>query len=73
MSKGKVVWVLTGYSESGDDYGPVVFSHEPTEKEVSACCHDWDGHSGDPDEFWEPGPGFDGSYVYPIITESEVR
>jgi len=28
------VWVVTGQSESGDEYGPWVFAEEPTEEQL---------------------------------------
>lgn len=68
MSKKAKIWIITGDSESGDHYGPDVFDHEPTAAEISAWCHNCDGHFGEPDEDWEPGPGFDGSFVYPTVT-----
>lgn len=52
------VFVLTGHSESGDDYGPLVFSLKPKKKQLREIAHDWDGDEN------EDGPGNFGSYVY---------
>lgn len=32
----QTVWVATGTTESGDDWGPYVFDYEPTLEEVTA-------------------------------------
>ena len=68
MAKKAKIWIITGDSESGDHYGPDTFDHKPTDAEISEWCHNCDGHFGEPDEYWEPGPGFDGSFVYPTVT-----
>ena len=68
-----IVWVITGISESGDHYGPDVLDHLPTDEEVSVWCHNCDGHFGDPGDYYVPGPGFCGSFVYPTIDERESK
>lgn len=60
------VWVITGHSESGDDFGPEVFSEKPPEKLQKALAHSWDG-----DDAFE-GPGSFGSFVYLTVTEAKV-
>jgi hypothetical protein len=56
------VWVVTGKSESGDEYGPIVYLREPTSKELD----DWAllCDSGD-----TLGMGRAGSYVYVQVNE----
>lgn len=51
------VWVLTAHSESGDDFGPKVFSKKPTDKKLEKIAYDWDGTPE------RDGPGDYGSYV----------
>jgi hypothetical protein len=70
----KEIWIVTGRSESGDDYGPEVFDHEPTPEELSEWCHGNDGYfAAGYDNVQEmkdagaEGPGYDGSYIYPVI------
>jgi hypothetical protein len=53
------MWIVTGSSESGDNYGPLAFSKNPSKKMLSTIAFCWDGN---PEE--KQGPGFDGSYVY---------
>lgn len=55
------VWVVVGKSESGDDFGPYVFSKKPTAKQIKKLCLD-----ADSDEELD-GPGYAGSYVYPEV------
>jgi hypothetical protein len=72
MPKVDVVWVLTGHSESGDDYGPRVFRKKPSQKKLSEIAHNWDGHFGET-EGWEDGPGDYGSYVFMTISQQNVE
>jgi len=60
------VWVVTGKSESGDEYGPVVFERKPTDKTLKQLVFDWDGNDGS-------GPGDYGSYVHLTKTKVAVR
>lgn len=63
-----VVWVVTGESESADDYGPFVLSKKPTKKVLRKICKercDWPEGEND-------GPGSFGSYTYLTVTECEV-
>lgn len=53
------VYVVTGDSESGDHYGPVVFSKNPSKKVLSKLANGWDGADD-----LGPGPGYGGSYVH---------
>lgn len=39
----KQIWIVTGESESGDDYGPTPFDHAPNEEELTHWAHDCDG------------------------------
>lgn len=68
------VWVITGKSESGDDYGPVVYKRKPSDKKLSELAHTWDGKYkwADPN-FYEEGPGAYGSYVDLSISKCEVQ
>jgi len=58
------VFVVSGHSESGDDY-VAVFRNDPTEKQLSELVHSWDGNQDymDEDEL-NQGPGYAGSYVH---------
>lgn len=60
------VWVVTGHSESGDDYGPEVYAQKPSDKTLKALVGSWDADD------W-CGPGHYGSYVYLKIEERKVR
>ncbi len=57
------IWAVTGHSESGDDYGPELFSVKPSETILKKLAHSWDGVWEDDDETYEEGPGSYGSYV----------
>lgn len=60
------VWVVTGDSESGDDYGPFVFSKKPSKEKLRKLCEEHcDWGEGD-------GPGNFGSYTYLTTTACEV-
>ena len=64
---GQTVWVLTGHSESGDDFGPLVFAKKPTEREQKEIAFSWDGDEG------RDGLGDYGSYVSLTLSEVEVE
>jgi hypothetical protein len=66
MSKA-TVFVVTGHSESGDDYGPVVFTKEPSDAKLKELAHSWDGDED------EDGCGDFGSWVYLSVSETEVE
>lgn len=67
MSKPtKTVFVVTGKSESGDSYGPVVFNGKPTDKILQQLCEAWDFGDGD-------GPGAYGSFVHLSVDKCTVR
>lgn len=70
----KQIWIVTGESESGDDYGPTPFDHAPNEEELARWAHECDGHFNDPEEMkdWENGPGYAGSYVHVTVTPKEA-
>lgn len=61
------VWVVVGNSESGDDFGPVVFKDKPTDEKLKELCFNWDGDEK------ECGPGMYGSYVYLDVSCCEVE
>ena len=63
----RTVWIVTGHSESGDDFGPLVFWDKPTESELEEIAYDWDGT----DE--RDGPGDYGSYVFLTVSKEDVR
>ena len=64
------VWVVTGTSESSDNYGPFVLSKKPSQKTLRRLCKlcDWP----DEEEGLDPGPGDFGSYTYLSISECEI-
>ena len=75
----KNIWIVTGRSESGDDYGPEVFDHEPTDEELFEWCHGKDGYFAasfdsinDMLEAADEAAGDYGSYVYVAVTPSTV-
>lgn len=61
------VWVVTGESESTDDYGPFVFSRKPSRSMLRKLAFDCDGNENDPS-----GPGDFGSYTYLTTRQVEV-
>lgn len=61
------VWVVTGHSESGDDYGPYVYNKKPGKKLLKSLVLDWDST----DEL--DGPGDYGSYVFLKVDEADVE
>ena len=60
------VWVVTGKSESGDDYGPWVFKTKPSQKRLKKLLRE-----EAPGEWEEDGPGDFGSYVH-LSTPAKV-
>lgn len=57
-------YIVLGNSESGDEYGPFLFTYEPTKKDLRNLIRDrcdW-GEHGD-------GPGMFGSYTYLSVHE----
>jgi hypothetical protein len=60
------LWIVTGKSESGDHYGPIVMGCQPTELQLDELAQKWDG---DPNRL---GPGRGGSYVFVTVKETEV-
>lgn len=63
---GEVV-VVTGHSESGDDYGPWVFTKRPSEEYMEAFLREYA-----PGEWDDDGPGDFGSYVYLSYHECSI-
>ncbi len=57
--KSKKMWVMWGYSESGDHYDKVILNHEPTEQDKTNYIK-----NETPEDLDIGGPGFGGSYVY---------
>lgn len=53
------VWLITGKSESGDDYGPEVVRQKPTRAELLELAFSWDGDLENPN-----GVGDYGSEVH---------
>lgn len=71
-----MTWILTGTSESGDDYGPDAFHTKPSELDIREWCHHRDGYFNLGYDSYEDmvaanegGPGDFGSYVYYTLTE----
>lgn len=58
MAKQKPIWIVTAHSESGDDYGPKRYNHEPTEKDLRAFI------AATGEELDCDGPGDFDSYVH---------
>lgn len=56
------VWVITADSESGDDYGPYLFSKKPSKKDEEEIVKLLDYEDGN-------GPGDYGSFVYLKVDE----
>lgn len=65
MKESKKIWVVSGKSESGDDYGPIAYSSKPSSKTLKKLVEEWDA------EDWD-GPGDFGSYVHLTIDEVEI-
>ena len=62
--KHKPIWIITAHSESGDDYGPKRYNHEPTEDDKRNFIL-----KETPEEINCDGPGDFDSYVYLEINE----
>lgn len=67
MQKKEVVWVVLGRSERGDNFGPIVFAHDPTQLELRNFVRST-GEELDVD-----GEGRFGSNVFLDITEQKVN
>lgn len=67
MTDPKHVCVVTGNSESGDEYGPWVFSQKPTDEQLEAFLRE-----KAPGEFESEGPGDFGGYLQVTTTVVEV-
>lgn len=70
------MYIVTGESESGDNYGPELFAEKPTDEQLSKWAHERDGwHTAGFDSLQEmidaeeDGPGDYGSYVYVTVVE----
>ncbi|HEY5267674.1 MAG TPA: hypothetical protein VII94_00900 [Candidatus Saccharimonadales bacterium] len=63
------VTVITGRSESGDDYGPWVFDRAPSDEQLESFLRE--ECAGDFCED-DKGPGIFGSYVHININEVEI-
>lgn len=63
----KHVWIVTGNSESGDQYVPYVFSKKPSKKILKQLAFELDGDIDDP-----TGCGDFGSYVYLDVEKVEI-
>jgi len=66
MNGTTTIWIVTGKSESGDDYGPFSYKHKPTDDQLRELCHMVDGDEN------EDGPGDYGSYVHLNVKETTV-
>lgn len=68
--------VITGKSESGDDYGPWLFTSQPNEKQLKNFLRQVaegefvDGVETEDDD--EAGPGVYGSYLHIEIHECNI-
>ena len=58
-NKQAPIWIVSGHSESGDDYGPKRYDHEPTKKDLEDFIK-----NETPEELNCDGPGDFGSCVY---------
>jgi hypothetical protein len=58
--KKQIVWVITATSESGDEFGPAVLGHRPTDEDIAHVLE-----AMSPDDFEE------GS-LYATVTEAVV-
>ena len=59
QKKQKPIWIITATSESGDDYGPKRYDHNPTEEDKRNFIL-----KETPEEIDCDGPGDFNSYVY---------
>jgi len=71
-NKTASVWVVTGKSESGDDYGPTVYETKPTEETLRLLAHGWDGNF-DNDDNYEEGPGDYDSWVFLTVSKRKIQ
>lgn len=55
----KPIWIVRGHSESGDDYGPKRYDHNPTQEELRDFIK-----NETPEELDCDGPGDFDSYVH---------
>jgi hypothetical protein len=62
--KLKDVWIIQATSESGDDYGPKKYDHNPTEEDKRNFIL-----NETPEEIDCDGPGNFNSYVYLTVTK----
>ena len=62
--KQKPIWIITANSESGDDYGPKRYDHEPTEDDKRNFIL-----KETPEEIECDGPGDFNSYVYLTVNK----
>lgn len=67
MKEKNFVWVVTAKSESGDEYGPWIFAHKPTDEELfqvskERCPGEFEDFSDNEEE--PDGPGSWGSYLH---------
>jgi hypothetical protein len=67
MPNEECVYVVSGRSESGDDFGPFVFRKRPTDAEKKKLIHERMDWSED------DGPGDYGSYTYLSVTKTLVE
>lgn len=58
------IWIISGYSESGDDYGPKRYDHEPTKQDMKDFIA-----NETPEELDIGGPGDFNSYVHLDVTK----
>ena len=64
MKSNGRLWIITAHSESGDDYGPKRYNHEPTEDDKRNFILE-----DTPEEINCGGPGDFDSYVHLKINE----
>jgi len=62
------IWVLSATSESGDDYGPWVFSSRPHEDQIEEFLREQC-----PSEWEDEGPGFRESYLHINLIKTELQ
>ncbi len=66
-NKEKEIWMVSGTSESGDFFGPLLFDSAPSDKTLKDLCYKWDGDED------EDGPGDYGSYIHLSILKTKVQ
>lgn len=67
-STSQGLWVVNAVSESTDHYGPFVFDHKPSDKEIIALFR-----KEAPGEWPEDGPGDYGSWLFISNVRAKVR